>query len=104
MIQFIDDHTDEFGVEPVCRHLPIAPQTYYASKTRAPSRRSITDEALTMRLHEIHGSNYGVYGVRKVHTELLREGRRVARYFDPAGSRPRTTASVTPSARSPGAG
>ena len=32
MIQFIDDHKDEFGVEPVCRHLPIAPQTYYAAK------------------------------------------------------------------------
>ena len=79
MIQFIDDHTDEFGVEPVCRHLPIAPQTYYAARTREPSLRSITDEGLTKRIHEIHTSNYGVYGVRKVHAELCREGRRVAR-------------------------
>ena len=79
MIQFIDDHKDEFGVEPVCRHLPIAPQTYYAARTREPSLRSITDEGLTTRIHEIHTSNYGVYGVRKVHAELCREGRRVAR-------------------------
>jgi putative transposase len=79
MIQFIDDHKDEFGVEPVCRHLPIAPQTYYAAKTREPSSRSITDEALTTRIHEIHASNYGVYGVRKVHAELRRNGEQVAR-------------------------
>ena len=79
MIQFIDDHKDEFRVEPVCRHLPIAPQTYYAAKTREPSLRSITDEGLTTRIHEIHTSNCGVYGVRKVHAELCREGGQVAR-------------------------
>jgi putative transposase len=79
MIQFIDDHKDECGVELFCRHLPIAPQTYYAARTREPSLRSITDEGLTKRIHEIHTSNYGVYGVRKVHAELCREGRQVAR-------------------------
>ena len=79
MIQFIDDHKDEFGVESVCRHLPIAPQTYYAAKGRPPSKRSITDEAVTVRVHEIHVSHYGVSGVRKVHAELLREGRQVVR-------------------------
>ena len=79
MIQFIDDHKDEFGVEPVCRHLPVAPQTYYAARTREPSLQSVTDEDLTKRIHEIHTSNYGVYGVRKVHAELCRKGRRVAR-------------------------
>ena len=65
MIQFIDDHKDEFRVEPVCRHLPIAPQTYYAAKTREPSLRSITDEGPTTRIQEIHASNYGVYRVGK---------------------------------------
>ena len=61
MIQFIDDYKDEFGVEPVCRHLPIAPQTRYAARTREPSLRSITDEGLTKHIHEIHTSNYGVW-------------------------------------------
>ena len=32
MIAFIDDHRQAYGVEPVCRVLPIAPSTY-----RAPS-------------------------------------------------------------------
>jgi len=79
MIQSIDDPGDEFGVEPVCRHLPIAPHTYYAARTREPSLRSITDEGPKTRIHEIHTSNYGVYGVWKVHAELCREGRQVAR-------------------------
>lgn len=29
MISFIDDHRSVFGVEPICRLLPIAPSTYY---------------------------------------------------------------------------
>jgi transposase-like protein len=28
MIAFIDDHRDTYGVEPICRVLPIAPSTY----------------------------------------------------------------------------
>jgi len=78
MIQFIDDPGYECGVEPVCRHLPVAPQTYYAARTRDPSLRLVTDEGPTKRIYEIHTSNYGVYGVWKVHAELCREGRQVA--------------------------
>ena len=29
MIAFINDHRDVYGVEPICRVLPIAPSTYY---------------------------------------------------------------------------
>lgn len=29
MISFIDEHRGMFGVEPICRLLPIAPSTYY---------------------------------------------------------------------------
>jgi putative transposase len=28
MIAFIDDHREAYGVEPVCKVLPIAPSTY----------------------------------------------------------------------------
>ena len=31
---FIDDHRDEYGVEPICRVLPIAPSTYHEQKAR----------------------------------------------------------------------
>ncbi|SER98306.1 Integrase core domain-containing protein [Propionibacterium cyclohexanicum] len=38
MISFIGAHRDEFGVEPICGELPIAPQTYYAAKDEAGAR------------------------------------------------------------------
>jgi hypothetical protein len=28
MIAFIDEHRDVYGIEPICRLLPIAPSTY----------------------------------------------------------------------------
>ena len=50
MIAFIDDHRDIYGVEPVCRVLPIAPSTYHAhvaqradpakASPRGPRRRA----------------------------------------------------------------
>ena len=32
MVAFIDDHRAEYGVEPICRVLPIAPSTYRRHK------------------------------------------------------------------------
>ena len=32
MVDFIDDHKPQYGVEPICRVLPIAPSTYYRAK------------------------------------------------------------------------
>jgi hypothetical protein len=34
MIAFIDDHRQVFGVEPICKVLPIAPSTYHAHVAR----------------------------------------------------------------------
>jgi putative transposase len=34
MVSFIDAHRDEYGVEPICSVLPIAPSTYYAHEAR----------------------------------------------------------------------
>ena len=41
MTAFIDDHRLTFGVEPICRVLPIAPSTYYAAQARPPSARTL---------------------------------------------------------------
>jgi putative transposase len=30
MIAFIDDHRKAYGIEPICKVLPIAPSTYHA--------------------------------------------------------------------------
>jgi putative transposase len=84
MIEFIDEHRKEHGVEPICRVLPIAPSTYHdhAAKRRDPSRmskRAKQDEELKSEVKRVFDSNFGVYGVRKLWWQLLREGFRVAR-------------------------
>jgi putative transposase len=34
MVAFVDTHRAEYGVEPICAELPIAPSTYYEHKAR----------------------------------------------------------------------
>jgi len=42
MVSYIDDYKDRYGVEPICRVLPIAPSTDYETKARQrdPERRA----------------------------------------------------------------
>ena len=79
MITYIEDHKEEFGVEPICRHLPIAPSTYYEAKNRGPSARRIRDEAMKTEIARVFQANLHVYGARKIWRQLNREGITVAR-------------------------
>ncbi len=84
LVDYIDQHREAFGVEPICTVLkdadvPIAPSTYYAAKARGPSARSVRDAALITDINIAHRANLGVYGARKVHAELNRKGLAVAR-------------------------
>ena len=84
LVDYVDEHRDRFGVEPICRVLreagtPIAPSTYYAAKTRPLPARAVRDTELIEQIRVVHKANLGVYGARKVHAELNREGVPVAR-------------------------
>jgi len=84
MTAFIDEHRDIYGVEPICRVLPIAPSTYYAhaARQRCPelqSARQRRDVVLCGHIRRVWEENFQVYGVRKVWRQLLREGLMVAR-------------------------
>jgi putative transposase len=84
MIAFIDDHRGAYGVEPICKVLPIAPSTYYAQVARRadPTKRSArarSDAALTIEIRRVFDGNFQVYGVRKVWRQLRRDGFDVAR-------------------------
>jgi putative transposase len=46
MVAYIDGHKDEFGIEPICAALQVAPSTYYAAKARLPSARARRDAVL----------------------------------------------------------
>src|SRR6478736_6369827 len=59
-----DAHRAEFGVEPICAQLQVAPSTYYAAKARPPSARSVTDAQVSEVIGVEHAANYGVYGAR----------------------------------------
>jgi putative transposase len=84
MIAFIDDHREVYGVEPICKVLPIAPSTYYAHAARRadPAKlpaRARSDATLMIEIRRVFEANFCVYGVRKVWRQLGREGIRVAR-------------------------
>jgi len=79
MVAFIDDHREHFGVEPICRVLPIAPSTYFKHKadSRDPARRSARaqrDEVLRAIIRRIYEEHHRVYGPRKVWKQMGREG------------------------------
>jgi putative transposase len=80
----IDEHRQTYGVEPICRLLPIAPSTYYvhaarrADPTKLPARAR-SDVALMLEIRRVFEANFSVYGVRKVWHQLGREGIGVAR-------------------------
>ena len=84
MVAFIDDHRAEYGVEPICRVLPIAPSTYYTHKSWGadPSLRSARaqrDAWLKPEIQRVFDENFVVYGAEKVWKQLNREGIGVAR-------------------------
>jgi putative transposase len=73
-VSFVDAHRERFGVEPICHTLEIAPSTYYAAKSRPPSRRSLDDAVLSDEILRVWKENYQVYGARKVWLQLNRDG------------------------------
>ena len=87
VVQFIDDHRDRFGVEPICRVLTehgvqIAPSGYYAFKARPASARTLRDEELIIEIERVFWDRKlgrGISGVRKIWRLLRREGIEVAR-------------------------
>jgi transposase InsO family protein len=84
MVAYVDAHRDEYGVEPICNVLPIAPSTYYEHKARQadPTRlppRVLRDAVLRDEIERVWTENLQVYGANKVWRQLAREGRKVAR-------------------------
>jgi len=78
MVSFIDEHRTQYGVEPICKQLPIAPSVYYEAKARQaePSllpARNRRDAQLVGEIERVHKTNFRVYGARKVWRQLRRE-------------------------------
>jgi putative transposase len=84
MTRFVDEHRSMYGVEPICRVLPIAPSTYYlhvgrrADPAKQPARQQ-RDVALLPQVRRAWDENQQVYGAKKVWKQLQRERWVVAR-------------------------
>src|SRR4249919_1576835 len=76
MIAFIDDHREAYGVEPICKVLPIAPSTYHAhiaqrvdaSKRSARAQR---DAELKIEVQRVFAENFGAEGLAAVAARRL---------------------------------
>ena len=84
MVALIDAHRGEYGVEPICAELQIAPSSYYEQKARErdPDRippRLQRDADLRVEIQRVWHENYGVHGARKAWRQLNREQIPVAR-------------------------
>ena len=84
MVCFIDRYRDDWGVEPICAVLLIAPSTYYRCKEleRNPERRSCRarrEEWLEEEIERVWHEHRKVYGARKVWKQLNRESITVGR-------------------------
>ena len=97
IVEYIDAHREELGVDPICRVLTeqagvqIAPSTYYAAKQQGPVSAADLDDAYDAdTLFDLWVANRRVYGVRKLWHAAKRAGHgwgrdRVARLMRIAG-------------------
>jgi putative transposase len=81
MVDYIDQHRDEFGVEPICGVLQMAPSTYYAARRRRvePSARARRDAVMMGVLMAMWVANRKVYGAHKLWKAALRAGHDIGR-------------------------
>lgn len=84
MVRFIDDNKQLYGIEPICRILPIAPSTYYRSKQlehhpSLRSKRSQNDDIYLADIKRIWQGSKCRYGARKVWRQMKAEGIEIAR-------------------------
>jgi putative transposase len=80
MVDFVEEHRGEYGVEPICDVLPIAPSTYYQHRARrldpnVRPHRAKRDEHLSVEIRRVWQESFdGTYGADKVWRQLRREG------------------------------
>jgi putative transposase len=79
IVDYIDANREEFGVEPICEVLQVAPSTYYSAKSRPPSARAVRDAVMLPILLTLWKANYSVYGAHKLWKAARRAGHDIGR-------------------------
>jgi len=78
-VAFINDHREAYGVESICRVVPIAPSTYHRHRARQrnPTKRSVRavrDAVLKAIIQRIWREHDQAYGSRRVWKQTERNG------------------------------
>lgn len=81
---FINEHRSLYGVEPICRQLPIAPSSYYTRQAidhnpDLASARAKKDMLDCQNIKRVYEENRNTYGASKVWHTLRQEGQKIAR-------------------------
>jgi transposase InsO family protein len=63
----------------MCRVLAVSRAGFYATQRRAPSARAQRDQALRLKVREVHRKSRRRYGAPRVHAELQAQGEAVAK-------------------------
>ena len=84
MVDFIDDHKNNYGTLAICRVLPIVPSTYYRAKDLSDnpekhSQRQWHDDFYISEIRRIWLASKCRYGVRKVWQQMKANGLEAAR-------------------------
>ena len=84
MVEFIDDHKHKYGIELICRVLPIAPSTYHREKYLANNLvkrylRSQHDDFYISEIRRIWQDSKCRYGIRKIWQQMKADGLKVTR-------------------------
>jgi hypothetical protein len=80
MIRFIDEHpgivsgSSSSAASSGRQSRGSSPRGYRAAVGQAPSARQLRDDLLVPEIVRLHAENFGVYGRRKVHALMRRQG------------------------------
>jgi putative transposase len=71
---FIRDHHKDWPVRQLCSLLDVHPSGYYAWRKQPSSKRHVEDQRLTGLIKQYWLESGGVYGYRKIHSDLREYG------------------------------
>jgi putative transposase len=77
--RYVEERREALGVEPICAAIGVPVSTYYAGRSRKPSRRALEDRGLLVEIYAARSGYRSVYGVRKTWKQLRRRGVNVGR-------------------------
>ena len=84
MTSFVEVNRDQFGVEPICKVLRIAPSTYYmraaiAHNPDLASNRARQDRVNREKIKQAYQDSGRRYGARKIWHDLCQSGETIAK-------------------------